>query len=140
MEESAINAKETQTSLEDAYKELDAEIKDLNSKYLQAKTNLSHLEEINVCEELSDYPNIELNYSSNSTISNSLEDFIGEIRGKVLDSDWETIWTDSRAATHKIRTGEVDDIVMDVFIVYFDEDDFSKKSVYWANRQCWLDR
>jgi hypothetical protein len=141
LEGSLTNAQATQSALQKAYKELESDNRELNSEYITAKADLSRLEEINVCEESGDILSIEPNYSSNSAVSKSLEDFIGELRGKVIDSDWEIIWSNSKSATHRITTIDNDDSrIMDVFIVYFDDKAFSTNSIYWVNRLCWLDR
>ena len=100
-----------------------------------ANKEIDKLEKRLSCNALGDIPNFTPNYSSNSEMSTALKELIGEARGSVVNATWDILWTDSKTAIHKVSTSES----MDVFIVYFDEPDFSKESIYWANRQCWLE-
>jgi hypothetical protein len=57
---------------------------------------------------------IKINYQSNSTVSGSLKEYLGDKDGTIKTATWDVIWGNSKTAIHKL-TGEY----LWVFIVYF---------------------
>jgi len=78
---------------------------------------------------------VQMNYTSNSTMSNSLKSYVEDEWGSVNNSEWEVVWNNSKTAYHKI-TGEF----LFPFIVFFDDDDLGNtNAVFDFTGQCWLD-
>lgn len=78
----------------------------------------------------------DINYSSNSTVSNSLESWIEDTWGSVDKSEWDIVWNGSRTSYHTLTGGEYSY----PFIVYFDEEDLGySNGVFNIAEHCWLD-
>ena len=108
----------------------------LRTQYNQSQSELTRLQGAVSCDLTDSFIESNPNYSSNSTISNSIKKLLEDIRGDISDAKWDVIWSDSRVAMHEITSNEG----VDVFIAYFDEGDYRSEGVYWVNLQCWLER
>lgn len=128
----------TQTATQSENDKLKSASTELNSKLITTKAELNRYKDSISCSSQYSITDLNPRFTSNSTMSRLLKEFIGEIRGNVVNADWDVIWTGSRVATHYLTTGDINDRVMDVLIVYFTEKDFTEESVYWVNKQCWL--
>jgi len=77
-----------------------------------------------------------IDYSSNSSVSNSLKMWLENTYETISDARWERVWNNSRTMTYKL-TGKY----LHVFIVYFDESDMGHtNAVFDVSGACWLDR
>ena len=80
-------------------------------------------------------------YSSNSSVANYLKAFVGEYRGKAINSDWSVLWTNERDSLHRVYFSYDNQVASDVFIVYFDSVEMDyQNSIFWIANQCWLDK
>lgn len=77
-----------------------------------------------------------IDYSSASSVSNSLKTWLEDTHGSIDDSKWDVIWNNSRTTTFNL-TGEY----LYVFIAFFDEPELGKtNAVFDVSNMCWLDR
>jgi hypothetical protein len=79
-----------------------------------------------------------IDYSSNSSVSNSLKMWLENTYETIFDVRWERVWNNSRTMTYKL-TGKY----LHVFIVYFDESVTGLihiNAVFDVDQACWLDR
>lgn len=80
---------------------------------------------------------IDIDYSSNSAVSDSLHVFVLETYGQVEIADWEVFWIDSEDALHTVV--DANDFSYD-FFVYFDQPGTeSMDGVFYLTWGCWLD-
>jgi hypothetical protein len=76
-----------------------------------------------------------IDYTNNSTISESLKTFIGETGGSVHSAEWDVVWNNAKTAIHKVSSD-----YLYVFLVYFDNEDLGyTDGVFWIDGACWLD-
>jgi hypothetical protein len=108
-----------------------SQLGDYRTKYNTLVAQVSELEKITTC---TDKPN-SIDYTGNSTVSNSLKTWLENSQGKINNADWEAVWTNSKASIHKL-TGKF----LFVYIVYFNEPSMGyKNAVYDVGRKCFLD-
>jgi hypothetical protein len=79
-------------------------------------------------------------YRDNSGMSAALKTYVGNIGGSNATATWSLLWNSSKTAIHRVTVLQDNHTFTNIFIVYFDEVDFSKHGVFWVNRACWLDR
>ena len=79
---------------------------------------------------------VEIDYTSNYTVSESIKSYLGDSQGSINKTEWEVVWNNSKVSYHKL-TGEY----LHLFIVYFDDKDMGySNSVFNIGDQCWLDQ
>ncbi len=77
-----------------------------------------------------------IDYTSNSTVSASLKQWLETTREDISKADWDVLWSNSETAIHYLE-GEY----FYVFAVYFDEpDNYFSPSVYDVFGHCWLEQ
>jgi predicted nucleic acid-binding Zn ribbon protein len=130
----------TQESIQIKFDALKQTSGNLRTQYNESQSELTKLQSAVSCDLSDKFIESSPNYSGNSTISNSLKILVEDIRGDVIDAKWDVIWGNVRDSMHKVRTKSDDSTIMDVFVVYYDDEDSKGEGVYWVNRQCWLDR
>lgn len=115
-----------------AQAELQVIAHELFSQLTAEETKVASLAASNMC---GDSP-LSIDYSSNTTVSNSLKAWLEDTKGTIDTARWDVIWNNSRTTIHKL-TGKY----LFVYIVYFDESDLGKKqAVFDLSNMCWLDR
>ena len=78
----------------------------------------------------------DFNFSSNASISSSLEEIVGENYGKVINSDWDVVYNNAKTSIHRLDTKDY----LFVFIVSFEGDIANNSnSIFWVGRMCLLD-
>lgn len=77
-----------------------------------------------------------IDYSSNTSVSNSLMTWVKNSKESIDTSDWDLVWANSKTTIYKLY-GQY----LHVFIVFFDEPNTnSANQVFDVNFMCWLDR
>jgi hypothetical protein len=132
--QSAIATQTTQINTIDL---LAASIESFKTTYQQDQDQLHQIQAELMCDNAGYF---KADYSSNASLSNSLKAFIGQIGGNTTYATWDLLWPNSKNATHRITVHQDGRSFTNVFIVYFNEKDFSNKGVFWVNRGCWLDK
>ncbi len=107
-----------------------AQLQDAQGKMLEIQSALS-------CVNASYF---KADYASNAKMSEALKTYVGDIGGSYASASFSLIWPGSAAAIHRIVVTQDHHVFINVFIVYFEEKDFSTPGVFWVNRSCWLDR
>ncbi len=108
--------------------QLDSTRRDLATK----QADLDAAVAMNLCPG----PKPVIDYTSNASVSDGLEAWVGETTGSVDNPTWEVIWSNSRTAIHSLPSK-----YLMVFVVTFDEaDPPGVHSVYDIGAQCYLDR
>jgi len=132
-EVSLTGAEEQIEDLEGDITDYKAQISDLDTQVADQLSQINSLEDKIFCK---DSPKIDLSYTSNSTASDILKDYLGGIEGSVKTATWDEVWNDSKATVHFLTTNEG----RNIFMVYFDEEDLGlEKGIFWADSQCWLE-
>ncbi len=113
----------------DKFKNLYNEEKEKNTKY---ELEILDYKARRNCDGVDGY---EFNLTSHATVSESLSILIGDTNGKVTNATWDTIWDNSKTATHKLNTSEY----LFVFIVDLKDEGMNKlPSIFWVDQQCLL--
>jgi TolA-binding protein len=107
------------------------------STYQQDQTKISELQTKLICDNSGSF---KADYHSNYTMADSLKTFIGDMGGNFTSATWDLLWSGSKNSIHKITVFQDNRSFTNIFMVYYDEKDFSTKGVFWINRACWLDR
>jgi len=82
------------------------------------------------------------NYTSNLAMSKSLQTFVKDMTGGVIQNDttWVPIWSNYKSAIHYIYIKKDQLRIIEPFIVFFVEKGMNlKQAVFDVNSQCWLD-
>lgn len=109
---------------------LQSELRTATASYSRSQNDLLRLENSIMCK---DKPK-EINFSSNSTVSASLKDWLDKSNYK--KATWEAIWSNSKTSTHTIT-----EEYTHRFIVYFDEPNLGfKNAVFYIDEVCWLSK
>jgi hypothetical protein len=127
----------TQTAQQNEIDTLNADKEKTQAAYQETLAKLSRLQTEIVCDNASSF---RADYTNNPTISKSLKTFIGEIGGNLTYTTWDLLWPASKNSIHRITVVQDGRSFTNIFMVYFDEKDFSTRGVFWINRSCWLDR
>jgi len=114
----------------------DKQIADTNSdlKELQVKFDETKAELETVMDNIECNITQDISYVSNSSASDSLKVYVGDIGGNVVWAEWDSIWSDAITSIHKLSTSEF----LYVFIVYFDEFGFPE-GTWYVDGQCWVE-
>lgn len=118
--------------------QLEKDTAENDSKYTKAtltalENSYFDLRDKSMCNINSKYS---FNMVSNSTISESLKELISDTNGSVINSDWETIWTNTNSAIHRLTTKDY----LFVFVVSFENSVLGKSdSIYWVDENCFID-
>jgi hypothetical protein len=103
----------------------------------QDQAKISELQTRLTCDNSGSF---KADYHSNYTMADSLKTFIGDMGGNFTSATWDLLWSGSKNSIHKITVFQDNRSFINIFMVYYDEKDFSTKGVFWINRACWLDR
>ena len=133
--DSVITDLETKTSeYDDMQKKYDSLKKlydSLQINFTSAQTQLRNLKKVAECDNL-----YKVNYNTNTTVSNSLKEIVGDRKGSVVSARWDTIWSNSKTALHYVATKDF----LSVYLVYFDEPKLGyKNSTFFLDEYCWID-
>lgn len=122
LEQKTLNLQSTITAYAVQQTSLMSKISDLDNQNKQ-------YEGILLCADGKDYS---WDFSSNTSIADSLKKYYGDTIGAVKSNDWEVIWSNSKAAIHNIY-GEY----KETYIVSF-ADQKHRNQIYSASEQCYL--
>jgi hypothetical protein len=103
----------------------------------QDQARLDQIQSELICDNSSYF---KADYSSNSAMATSLKAFIGEIGGNFAYASWDFLWPASKNAIHRVTVVQDGRSFTNIFVVYYEEIDFSNKGVFWVNRACWIDK
>ena len=77
---------------------------------------------------------VKIDYTSNSTVSASLKEYVGDSDGTIKSATWDVIWNNSKTAMHKL-SGKY----LWVFIVYFNNTELNNSNmVYDVTNNCFM--
>lgn len=77
-----------------------------------------------------------IDYSSNSSVSESLKTWLGDTQGKIDYTTWDIVWNNSKTTIHKL-TGKY----LFVYVVFFNDTKMgSTNGVFDVGNMCWLDK
>lgn len=127
----AVNEKnqKLQATLDDKEHLLQSNIKQIKDAERQAE----RYKAMAICDL--DTAPFKINFTSNSTVSNSLKDYLESTIGTIEKSEWEVVWNNSKVSIHKL-SGEY----LSVFLVYFDEPSLGyKQAIFDFAHQCYWD-
>jgi hypothetical protein len=113
--------------------QLGGRIEDLESEAAQARRRWEEAEQLLDCG----FDPVEIDYSGNAQVSDSLQAFISETYGEVVSADWEEFWIDSEDALHSMMDGN--DFSYDFFVYFVDPGTESFNGVFYLSWGCWLD-
>ncbi len=132
--DSALATQTAQKTISDL---LAASLESYKATYEQDQASIAQIQSELTCDNTNYF---KPDYTSNITLSKSLKYFISEIGGNFTYATWELLFPSSKNAIHRVIVHQDNRSFTNVFIVYFDETDFSTKGVFWINRACWLDK
>jgi hypothetical protein len=127
----------TQTAQQNEIDTLYTNNEKTQAAYQDTLAKLNQLQTEVVCDNASSF---RADYTNNPTISKSLKAFIGDIGGNLTYTTWDLLWPSSKNSIHRITVVQDGRSFTNIFMVYFDEKDFSTRGVFWINRSCWLDK
>ncbi len=127
----------TQTALRNENDLLAASNETLNTTNQQDQEMIGQIQTELICDNSS---NFKADYRSNYTMADALKAFIGDLGGNFAQASWDFLWSGSKNTIHRITVIQDSRSFTNIFLVYFDEKDFSTKGVFWINRACWLDK
>ena len=108
-----------------------AQLAGLRELYGDQLIQIADLEEIGVCERRPS----SIDYTSNSTVSASLKQWLEDTEGSIDKADWDVIWSNGLAAIHKL-TGEY----LWMYVVYLDDPEWNlSERVFDVRHHCFLD-
>lgn len=123
-----------QTQLADSDEELNRindRLQDMINDLASKRFRVTELESILVCSNRPE----SIDYSSNSSVSASLKQWLEQMVGSIDKARWDKVWWNSKVTIHKL-SGEN----LWVYVVYFDEKQWDlKNSVIDINNSCYLD-
>jgi hypothetical protein len=108
---------------------LSSQLSDSRTENTEQRLVISNLEEALLCGN----DPLTIDYSSQSTVSNSLKTWLEETEGTIDRADWDVIWSNNRAALHYL-CGEY----LWPFVVFFDDSSGFKNRVFVIQGTCWL--
>jgi predicted nuclease with TOPRIM domain len=110
---------------------------DLTSALSALQDDYDSLLEFSECT-YEDYPELDMSYGTNSSISDILADWVEDAWEGVTGADWITLWEDDTdLSMHTIEFGTN---AADYFLVFFDDSGFGTvQGVFYIWDQCWLD-
>jgi hypothetical protein len=132
-------ATETIGALHQSSTQMAADLGQTTVELNNLKVKMEDLSATVLCDTSGKYPQPEITFTTNATISSQLKNFITEIKGNVIVANWESIWTNSKSAIHSLTTrSSKNEKITDVFLVYFTETTVTSEGIFWVNNQCWL--
>lgn len=114
---------------------LSDKVDSLTTSYEQAQLDYEELYNFTYCGD--DFLKLEMVYRSNTKASETLTQWVDEMWGDVLHSNWSDLWSADAPSLHVVETGYANNY----FIVYFEVQDFfdTEDGVFMVSHQCWLD-
>ena len=138
--EELVNLLAELETLTSDYEEKSGELDALSAEHLALEEEFEFFEDFNFCEDKY-YEGVDIDYSSNETVSQSLVEWWDGFRdGAVItDANWYPFWTDHDISRHKLNynVGGSGNYSQN-FIVFFETDTYTG-GVYFVWKQCWLD-
>lgn len=117
-------------------------IESLQSDYDVLQSNLNNLQStfddlynFTFCGD--EFVELEMNYNSDAKADEALYNWVDEMWGNVLGSDWTYFWTKDGPVLEIVTTGYANDY----FVVYFEQQKFydAPSGVFLVSHHCWLD-
>jgi hypothetical protein len=89
----------------------------------------------NMCEGVITW---NVDYTNDSTVHESLIKWVeeNESEGKILNSDYDTIWSNTKASMHRVSSKEYKFL----YVVYYNEPEMDfEQGIFSVDRECWID-
>ncbi len=107
------------------------ELSEIRSELSSTESRVEELEGIGLCDRRP----TTIDYSSNSSASQSIKSWVENTQGSIDKAEWEVVWNNSKVSIHRVW-GEF----LWVYIVYFDDEDLGNvNSVFDFTEHCFLD-